>query len=209
MKRVSESTETAARLKEKLRTAIETLNQKESPALISHILYDVAHLTSAFGERSLRHQYEEIIDLAKQTSHKHKREMSEGDSDKRCYTCDDDWGKASSESDSESVSFHSANRDLLSKMRHMKGILSQMETHHRSEVESLRVEIERYKELLAESERKLIKERILVEKLRPRNKLGHCRSVDGNFGFGALTVRSCGSRETSRSRCSPCSTCHS
>jgi hypothetical protein len=209
MKRDANANETATRLKEKLRAAIGTLNHKESPALISHILHDVAHLTSACGERSLRQQYEEIINLAKESGPRPTRERTEQYCETKCNTWVGDWGRMSSDNDPESDSFHTANRDLMSKMNHMKGILSQMEEQHRSEVEELQVELERYKELLADSERKLIKERILNEKLRSRNKLGHCRSVDGNFGFGALTVRSCGSRETSRSRCSPCSTCHS
>ena len=202
MKHVHEDQDAATRLKDKLRSAMDSLSRKESPALIKHIIHDVAHIASAYGQRSLRQQYQEIIELANDVAGSSNRGRVDYGSDTSCGdchggSCSSDWGN------SEADSFHHANRDLLHKMNHMKDMIVQMEEQHSSEVEGLRVELARYKELLAESERKLIKERLANQKLRTS------KSAHGNFGFGALTVRSCGSRNTSRSRCSPCPTCRS
>ena len=190
----------AMRLKDKLRTVVDSLSRRESPALVKHIIHDVAHLASACGQRALRQQYQDIIDIAKDADFPSHRGRTDRCSETTCDEVDRDCCESHC-SDLDTDSFHNANRDLLSKMNHMKDIIVQMEEQHSLEVESLRVELARYKELLAESERKLIKERLSNQKLRTS------RSTNGNFGFGALTVRSCGSRNTSRSRCSPCPTC--
>ena len=200
MKHDCDEQDAAVRLKAKLRSVVDSLSRKESPALVKHFIHDVAHLASACGQRALRQQYQDILDLTHEDQSSSYRARTDRCSDS---TCDDaEFGYCQSDcSEAEVNSFHHANRDLLSKMTHMKDMIVQMEEQHSAEVESLRVELARYKELLAESERKLIKERLSNQKLRSS------RSTNGNFGFGALTVRSCGSRNTSRSPCSQCPTC--
>ncbi len=191
----------AVRLKQKLRSVVDSLCCKESPALVKHMIHDVAHLASASGQRALRQQYQDIIDLANYTHSTSRHDRTDRCSEPTCDDVDGDFC-SSHRSDPDTDSFHDANRDLLSKMSQMKDMIVQMEEQHSTEVESLKMELARYKELLAESDRKLIKERLSHQK-----QLQSSRSTHGNFGFGALTVRSCGSRNTSRSRCSPCPTC--
>jgi len=205
------SPDPADRLKANLRRAVLTLKSKESSALVDHIVHDVAHLTTVYGQRRLRDEFENIISLSKDFT----TDVSTNCSCETCSSCypESDSGrtvhqKSDEEWDNEDV-MHAANADLLSKMNAMRSAIIKMEEKQQSEIQKLQAEKDRYKELLVDTERKLIKERLLNQKLRESisrtTRAGHNHS-HGEYGYGALTVRSCDSashRSTSPIACRP------
>ena len=216
----------AERLKHNLQMAVDTLRHQESPRLVQHIVHDVAHLASVYGERRLRQQFEDIIKLAEANSQTNTREPLNSASTlhgEQPYTTTrsdctrnqyDTTHPSTNSWSRESEQLHNANRDLLSKMKTMKHAVRNMEAKRTDEHQHLTLEVDRYKELLSETEQKLINERIINHKLRKKldelslpssrqtsrqnhyntsssNSSRESLSSAGKYGFGALTVRQC------------------
>jgi hypothetical protein len=187
----------AERLKENLEEALQCLRDRESSALVNYIVRDVAKLVKVHGERRLTEQCDEILSLA--TDFK-KTEPSHSS---RNY---DDF---STDCERDSERMHEANRDILDKMSTMRGQIRKMEDKRRVEMKLLADEVEKYKHLLQESEKRLVSERIHNRRLRRQihRSPSSCASDvgedyeyfdSGRFGFGALTVRSFKGPETCR-----------
>jgi predicted Zn-ribbon and HTH transcriptional regulator len=200
----------AERLKSNLRRTVDTLKTKESPTLVNHLVHDVAHLVSVYGQRRLRDEFENILSLSSDKDETLDHVDTTNPRCKECrYYASTDPSQApecyEDSDDGQSDMMHAANEDLLSKMGAMRNAIFQMEHRQRREVEDLHAEIDRYKELLADTEKKLIKERISNQKLRCNRRAGrHLHDTHeygiGEYGYGALTVRSC---ESSSRRSSP------
>lgn len=189
------ATDAAVRLKVKLHEAVKALHGRESTYQIKHIIHDIAHLVSVYGERSLRQQYEDIVSLADDMHSSNKFSNSQH-IDPPTLSYNSFGGlQPSCESDPERLS--NSNRDLVLTMDLMKGMIEDMHEQHRFEVEDLRIQLERNRELLSESERQLLKERRLNQELRSRGQY-EC------YGFDNSTVGSCRSPNTNSLCCCRC-----
>ena len=219
----SQHADAAERLRSNLKAAMQCLRMRESGTIVKHIVHDVAHLVSVFGERRLRDLYEDILRLAEgietcepcETSH---FEDSGCESTRETLTQGVHHTADSTEYESDCERIHEANRDLLDKISTMRSAVRHMELRRKDEVHAVTVQLEKYKSLLSDTEKKLMAERIMNRKLRnqidrlswhptprqstersPRSISCHTNGSSGEydhgpFGFGALTVRGCQSR---------------
>lgn len=165
---------------------------------MNHIVHEIARLVALNGERRLREQYEEIIGLSESASSESYRKGSNPSQlDPVRPDSEDDWDR-----------IHQVNAELRDRMSTMRSTLHQIEEKRHDEVRVVTEELSRYKELLGDTEKRLITERVLNRKLKTQlDKLSFsrhtsrshsCRSnlsddcdSGGHFGYGALTVRSC------------------
>lgn len=215
----------AERLRQNLRTAVDCLRSKESKGLVNHIVHDVAHLVSAFGERRLREQYDDLLGLTEDLQPTAGRERKAENVLERSQSIgsDPDVYVPNADYDGDTERIHEANRDLLDKLSTMRTVVRQLGIQREEEIQALTSELESCRRLLSETERRLINERIFNRKLRnqidrlalntsrfyysPRqsSRSYSCHTTtssegdSGSFGFGALTVRGC--RGGSHSQC--------
>jgi hypothetical protein len=188
-------TDAAVRLKVKLNEAVKGLPGEESTYQIKHIIHDIAHLVSVYGERSLRQQYEDIVSLADDMHPSNKLSKCQY-IDQSTPSCNS-FGRSKASCESDPGSLSESYRDLVLKMDLMKRMIDEMHEQRRSEVEDVRVALERNKELLSESERQLLRERRLNQELLSRGRY-EC------YGFESPTVDSSRSPNTNSLCCCRC-----
>ena len=196
--RKSVAREASERLKRNLEAAVDCLRDRESSALVNYIVRDVAKLVTVHGETRLKEQYEDILALATDRQGKQTSRSSSSSHQRQ----DDDL-----EDDSERL--REGNLDLLEKMGMMRDQVRKLEEKRRSEVRAINEELEKCKQLLVETEARLVAERVQNRRLKKElfrsgssSSLGSEEDDDCNkrFGFGALTVRSFNGREETTSR---------
>ena len=192
--------EAVERLKKNLRVAVEHLSDRESPTLVNDVVRNVAKLVKMYGERSLKEQCDSILSLARNDDVWESRCLWKGRNREDNLT----------DLDRDLDRMNQANRDIMDKMGSMRSAVRMMEEKRLAEMKLVLDELERCKHILADTEKRLDRERMCSRRLKKQlaKKLS-CRSHssaseesdiidDDRFGFGALTVRSFTGTETCR-----------
>lgn len=173
------------------------LKTKESPAIVKHILSDVAHLVSVYGEQHLRNQFRNVMSLLDPNdccSYSGQSESTE--SSPKCMQAaggcyyDGEWEAARHDREKEKLG--EANSALLSSFEAMKRRHLLIHETRDMELKATLAELDHYKQLLVE-------ERILNRQLKNRIEVWGCCSTSSEEGRERPV--SCKSRKHRRDDC--------